>query len=38
VARNTGLTLLDHIPFAKTILTHHAMGFSGRLPRLGTRQ
>jgi len=38
VARNTGLTLLDHLPFAKTILTHHAMGFSGRLPRLGTRQ
>jgi 2-octaprenyl-6-methoxyphenol hydroxylase len=26
-ARNTGLTLLDHIPFAKRLLARHAMGF-----------
>ncbi len=37
-ARNVGLTLLDHIPFAKTVLSSHAMGLSGRLPRLGSRQ
>lgn len=33
-ARNLGLTLLDHIPVAKTILTRHAMGLSGNMPRL----
>ena len=26
--RNIGLTLLDHIPSAKSILTRHAMGFA----------
>lgn len=29
-ARNIGLTLLDHIPAAKTLLTRHAMGFAGQ--------
>lgn len=29
-ARNIGLTLLDHIPAAKTLLTQHAMGFAGQ--------
>jgi 2-octaprenyl-6-methoxyphenol hydroxylase len=37
-ARNIGLTLLDHIPGAKTALTRHAMGLAGRLPRLGNRR
>ncbi len=37
-ARNIGLTLLDHIPAAKTLLTRHAMGLVGRLPRLGSRR
>ncbi len=37
-ARNIGLTLLDHIPAAKTLLTRHAMGLAGRLPRLGNRR
>jgi len=36
--RNIGLTVLDHIPAAKTWLTRHAMGLSGRLPRLGSRR
>ena len=36
-ARNIGLTVLDHIPAAKTLLTRHAMGLAGRLPRLGNR-
>ena len=30
VARNIGLTLLDHIPVAKTLLTRHAMGLAGK--------
>ena len=30
VARNAGLTLLDHLPSAKRVLTKHAMGFAGR--------
>ena len=35
-ARNIGLTLLDHIPAAKTLLTRHAMGLAGHMPRLGS--
>lgn len=35
--RNSGLTLIDHLPFAKSLLTHHAMGLTGRLPRVGNR-
>lgn len=38
LARNIGLTLLDHIPAAKTLLTRQAMGLAGRLPRLGSRR
>ena len=34
-ARNIGLALLDHIPAAKTLLTRHAMGLAGHIPRLG---
>lgn len=34
VARNAGLALLDHIPAAKTLLTRHAMGLAGHMPRL----
>ena len=30
-ARNMGLTLLDHIPVAKTALARHAMGLAGQL-------
>lgn len=37
-ARNVGLAILDHIPAAKTLLTRHAMGLAGRLPRLGSRR
>jgi 2-octaprenyl-6-methoxyphenol hydroxylase len=37
-ARNIGLAILDHIPTAKTMLTRHAMGLAGRLPRLGNRR
>lgn len=33
--RNTGLTLLDHLPFAKQLLTKHAMGLAARLPKIG---
>ena len=33
--RNTGLTLLDHLPFAKKLLARHAMGLANPLPRLG---
>jgi 2-octaprenyl-6-methoxyphenol hydroxylase len=33
--RNTGLTLLDHLPFAKQLLAKHAMGLAGRLPKIG---
>ncbi|MCX7096791.1 MAG: 2-octaprenyl-6-methoxyphenyl hydroxylase [Methylococcales bacterium] len=33
--RNFGLTLLDHIPAAKSLLTRHAMGLAGAMPRLG---
>lgn len=38
VARNVGLTLLDHIPVAKTLLTRHAMGLSVHMPRTGNRR
>jgi 2-octaprenyl-6-methoxyphenol hydroxylase len=31
-ARNIGLTLLDHIPAAKALLTRHAMGLAGHKP------
>ena len=31
-ARNTGLTLLDHLPFAKQLLARHAMGLADSLP------
>lgn len=37
-ARNAGLAILDHIPVVKTLLTRHAMGLAGRLPRLGSRR
>jgi len=37
-ARNIGLALLDHLPAAKNLLTRHAMGLAGRLPRLGNRR
>ena len=30
--RNTGLTLLDHLPFAKKMLARHAMGLAKPLP------
>lgn len=33
--RNTGLTLLDHLPFAKHLLARHAMGLAGALPKVG---
>lgn len=31
--RNTGLTLLDHLPFAKQLLARHAMGLAEPLPK-----
>ena len=37
-ARNIGLALLDHIPAAKTLLTRHAMGLAGHIPRLGSNR
>ena len=33
--RNVGLMLLDHLPAAKQLLTRHAMGLAGRLPKIG---
>ncbi|MDD5319003.1 MAG: 2-octaprenyl-6-methoxyphenyl hydroxylase [Methylococcales bacterium] len=36
VARNIGLTLLDHVPVAKTLFTRHAMGLAGHISRLGS--
>ena len=36
-ARNIGLALLDHIPFAKSVLSNHAMGLAQHLPKLGSR-
>lgn len=35
--RNAGLTLLDHLPFAKKILAKHAMGLAKPLPELDSR-
>lgn len=37
-ARSISLSVLDHIPIAKSMLAKHAMGLSGRLPRVGNRQ
>ncbi len=37
-ARSISLTVLDHIPFAKSILSQHAMGLAGRIPRVGLRK
>ncbi len=34
-ARNAGLTLLDHLPFAKTQLARYAMGLNSRIPDFG---
>ena len=36
--RSISLAVMDHIPVAKTVLAKHAMGLSGRLPRVGNRQ
>ncbi|WP_054763312.1 hypothetical protein [Methylomonas koyamae] len=36
--RNAGLTLLDHLPFAKQMLARHAMGLANRLPKIGDRE
>ncbi|OAI20256.1 2-octaprenyl-6-methoxyphenyl hydroxylase [Methylomonas koyamae] len=36
--RNAGLTLLDHLPFAKQMLARHAMGLADRLPKIGDRE
>jgi 2-octaprenyl-6-methoxyphenol hydroxylase len=37
-ARSISLAMMDHIPVAKSFLARHAMGLSGRLPRIGNRQ
>ncbi len=37
-ARNLGLALLDVLPGGKSLLTRHAMGLAGRLPRVGNRR
>ncbi|MCF6204153.1 MAG: 2-octaprenyl-6-methoxyphenyl hydroxylase [Methylococcaceae bacterium] len=37
-ARSVSLAVMDHIPIAKSLLAKHAMGLSGRLPRVGSRQ
>jgi 2-octaprenyl-6-methoxyphenol hydroxylase len=37
-ARNLGLTLLDHLPAAKSLLAAQAMGLADYLPRLGSRR
>jgi len=37
VARNVGLTLLDHIPAAKTLFTRHAMGLANHIPLLRSK-
>ena len=34
-ARNAGLLAMDLVPPLKTFLTRHAMGITGKLPRLG---
>ena len=35
LARNAGLIGLDYLPWGKRILARHAMGLSGRMPRIG---
>ncbi len=37
-ARNTGLLMLDHLPWAKNILVKHATGMAERLPRVGRKR
>lgn len=37
-ARSISLSVMDHIPVAKSILAKHAMGLSGRLPKVGLRR
>lgn len=37
-ARNIGLTLLDHLPGAKSLLAGQAMGLADYLPKLGHRR
>jgi 2-octaprenyl-6-methoxyphenol hydroxylase len=37
-SRSISLAVLDHIPAAKSLLTQHAMGMSGRIPRVGNRR
>jgi 2-octaprenyl-6-methoxyphenol hydroxylase len=37
-ARSISLAVMDHIPVAKSLLARHAMGLSGRIPRIGNRQ
>ena len=36
-ARSISLAIMDHTPIAKSILARHAMGLSGRIPRVGNR-
>jgi len=36
--RSMGLTILDHLPIAKSMLAKHAMGLAERLPRVGQRR
>ncbi len=36
-ARSISLAIMDHIPIVKSILARHAMGLSGRIPRVGNR-
>lgn len=36
--RSSALTVLDHLPFAKTLLARHAMGLAQRLPRVGSKR
>lgn len=38
LARGISLAIIDNIPVLKTIFTKHAMGLSGRLPRIGFRK
>ncbi len=36
--RSGALTMLDHLPFAKSLLARHAMGLAQRLPRVGHKR
>lgn len=36
--RSVSLAMMDHVPVAKSFLARHAMGLSGRIPRIGNRQ